>query len=295
VHFGDALISRTRALGNPLCVGIDPHLDKIPALFGPPGTAPAVEAFCCAVVERAAGRVAVVKPQIAFFEQLGWEGLRALDRVVKCARAAGLLVLLDAKRGDIGSTAEGYVAAYLAADAPLEVDAITLNPYLGLDTLEPFAAAAQAHGRGLVVLSRTSNPGSCDLQDLEVDGTPVYERVAASLASLCARLQGPDTGWSSLGVVVGATWPEQHEVVRKHLPHAFFLVPGYGAQGAGAHDAVRGFVPGPFGLEGGVVSSSRGVLYPEGADTDDVKRWERAIDDALDRSIDALGEAIQTG
>lgn len=289
------MISRLRALGSPLCVGIDPHLDRVPTLFGPRGTAQAVEAFGCAIVERAAGRVAVVKPQIAFFEQLGWQGIRALDTIVKRAREAGLLVLLDAKRGDIGSTAEGYVAAYLAADAPIEVDAITLSPYLGLDTLEPFAAAAEANGRGLVVLSRTSNPGSGDLQDLAVEGTAVYERVAASLAPLCERLRGPDTGWSSLGVVVGATWPEQHEAVRKQLPNAFFLVPGYGAQGGGARDAVRGFVPGPSGLEGGVVSSSRAVLFPEAAATDDLRRWERAIDDALARSIDALADAVQTG
>jgi orotidine-5'-phosphate decarboxylase len=295
VHFGDALISRVRTLGNPLCVGIDPYPDRIPGFFGRRGSAEAVEAFGRAIVERVAGRVAVVKPQIAFFEQLGWRGMRALEAVVRAARAAGLLVLLDAKRGDIGSTAEGYAAGYLAAGAPIEVDALTLNPYLGLDTLEPFAAAAEANGRGIVVLAKTSNPGSGDLQDLEVEGAPVYERVAAALAPLCTRLVGPDTGWSSLGVVVGATWPGQHEVVRKHLPRAVFLVPGYGAQGGGAADAVRGFVPGPRGLEGGVVNSSRGVLYPDGAATDDPKRWERAIDDALAHATDELSAAILSG
>jgi orotidine-5'-phosphate decarboxylase len=262
-------------------------------MFGARGSAAAARAFGCAIVERAAGRVAVIKPQIAFFEQCGWEGMRVLAAVVERAREVGLLVLLDAKRGDIGSTAEGYAAAYLAADAPLEVDAITLSPYLGLDTLEPFAVQAEANGRGLVVLVKTSNPGSGDVQDLEVEGTPVFERLAASLAPLSSRLAGPDTGWSSLGVVVGATWPQQQEAVRKHLPHAFFLVPGYGAQGGAAADAVRGFVPGPNGLEGGIVNSSRGVLYPEGADTQDAKRWERAIDDAITRAIHELGDAVQ--
>jgi len=293
MHFADELITRVRELGNPLCVGIDPYLDRIPERFGARGSAEAVEAFGCAIVDRVAGRVPVVKPQIAFFEQLGWQGMRALDAVVRRARAAGLLVLLDAKRGDIGSTADGYAAAYLAADAPIEVDAITLNPYLGLDTLEPFAKAAAENGRGLFVLSKTSNPGSGDLQDLEVEGTPVYERVAASLAPLCKRLAGPETGWSSLGVVVGATWPGQHEAVRKHLPNAVLLVPGYGAQGGGAADAVRGFVPGPNGMEGGIVNSSRGVLYPDGAEGGDGKSWERAIDGALDRAIDELSAATR--
>jgi len=212
---------------------------------------------------------------------------------VERARAAGLLVLLDAKRGDIGSTAAGYAAGYLTRDAPLEVDAITLNPYLGLDTLEPFAAAAESAGRGIVVLLKTSNDGSGDLQDLEVAGTPVYEKLASALGPLSKRLQGPATGWSSLGVVVGATWPEPHEIVRKHLPEALFLVPGYGAQGASAADAVRGFVPGPNGLEGGVVASSRAVLFPEAAGTQEARAWERAIDEALSRAIGELRDATR--
>ena len=121
MHFGDALISRVRALGTPLCVGLDPHPGRIPEAFGPTGSAEAAERFCCAIVDRVAGRVAVVKPQIAFFEQLGWPGIRALTRVVERARAAGLLVLLDAKRGDIGSTAAGYAAAYLQEGEKLTV------------------------------------------------------------------------------------------------------------------------------------------------------------------------------
>lgn len=293
MHFGDALISRVRELGSPLCVGLDPHPERIPDSFGPAGSAETAERFCCAIVDRLVDRVAVVKPQIAFFEQLGWPGFRALAAVVKRARAAGLLVLLDAKRGDIGSTAAGYAAAYLAPDAPLEVDAITLNPYLGLDTLEPFAVAAETAGRGLVVLVKTSNDGSGDLQDLEVSGTPIYEKLAGALGPLSKRLQGSETGWSSLGVVVGATWPEPHEIVRKQLPQALFLVPGYGAQGGSAVNAVRGFVPGPNGLEGGVVASSRAVLFPEAARTADARSWETSIDEALSRAIGELRDATR--
>lgn len=291
MHFGDALMSRVRHVGNPLCVGLDPYLDRIPEFFGARRSPEAVEQFCCAIIDRAANRVAVVKPQIAFFEQLGWQGMRALDQVVQHAHNADLLVLLDAKRGDIGSTASAYADAYLSANAPIAVDAITLNSYLGLDTLEPFVSAAQANGRGLFVLAKTSNPGSGDLQDLEIEGSPVYEQVAASLSDLCDQMVGPETGWSSLGVVVGATYPAQHDAVRAHLPNAIFLVPGYGAQGGVAADAVRGFGPGPNGLEGGIVNSSRGLLYPAGSDTNDSQAWEQAIDAALDRAIGELSQA----
>ena len=180
-HFADTLIERVRALGHPLCLGLDPYLERIPPLFargsmhpGDPKTAEAVEAFCLAVIERAAGRVAVIKPQIAFFEPLGWRGVAALERVTARAREAELLVLLDAKRGDIGVSAEGYARAYLRPDAALAADAMTVNPYLGRETLEPFVNEARIHGRGVFVLVKTSNPGSGDLQDLEIAGEPVY-------------------------------------------------------------------------------------------------------------------------
>jgi len=299
-HFGDRLIERVRALGHPLCVGLDPHLAALPALFrrgsmapGDPETAAAVESFLAAIVDRVAGHVAVVKPQIAFFEQLGWRGIRALEVLCEQARSAGLLVLLDAKRGDIGSTAEGYARAYLASDAPLPVDAITLNPYLGFDTLVPFARAAEEAGRGLFVLVKTSNAGSGDLQDREVEGVPLFGRVAEGLAKMQDALAGPRTGWSSLGVVCGATWPEPARRVREALPNAIFLVPGYGAQGGRAAAAVEGFVAGPQGLEGGIVNSSRGILFPESAGAaTDAAAWERAIDAALDEATRELAAAV---
>ena len=298
-HFADALIARVRELGHPLCVGLDPHLARIPPLFrkgsmraGHPQTASAVLDLLLAVVDRLEGRTAVVKPQIAFFEQLGSPGMAVLEAVVQRARDRGLLVLLDAKRGDIGSTAEAYARAYLEPDSTLVADAITLSPYLGLDTLEPFAARAREFGRGLFVLVRTSNAGAGDLQDLDVKGAPLFHAVARSLEPLAASLRGPVTGWSSLGAVVGATWPEQTRAVREALPNALFLVPGYGAQGADAAEAVSGFVDGPAGLEGGIVSSSRGILFPEGSDTNDRKTWEGAIDAALDQAVTELSEAV---
>ncbi len=301
-HFADGLIARVRELGHPLCVGLDPHLDRIPPLFrraamapAHPDTSAAVQEFLCAVIDRLEGHTALVKPQIAFFEQLGWRGLRALGEVVAHARVCGLRVMLDSKRGDIGSTAEGYARAYLGAHAVLPADAMTVNPYLGLDALEPFIMHAEANARGIFVLVKTSNPGSGDYQDRDVEGAPLFERIASSLAPAANRLRGSVTGWSSLGVVVGATQPVHASSVREALPHSLFLVPGYGAQGASARDAVRGFVPGPEGLEGGVVASSRSVLFPPEGDTQDAGVWEKAIDAALRRASEELGAAVANG
>lgn len=301
MHFADTLVARMRELGHPLCAGLDPHVDRIPPLFrrgtmelGDPETAAVVEEFMLAFVERLVGRVAVVKPQIAFFEQLGSRGLAALERIVASARERDLAVLLDAKRGDIGSTAEGYSRAYLEPNSPCESDALTLNPYLGLDTLRPFVDRAASYGRGLFVLVRTSNPGSADYQERVLEkGGPLYQAVAESLAPLCEELAGPATGWSSMGIVAGATYPEQAEKLRELLPKALFLVPGYGAQGGSAADAMRGFVPGPSGREGGIINSSRGLLFPEEArSADTAAGWERAVDGALDHATDELTRAV---
>jgi orotidine-5'-phosphate decarboxylase len=258
---------------------------------GDPATAEAVERFCLAFLDRVSARVAIVKPQSAFFEALGWRGVRVLTGLVAEARARGLLVLLDAKRGDIGSTAAGYAAAYLAENAPLRADALTVNPYLGTDTLEPHVAVAAAAGGGIFVLTRTSNPGGRDYQELESGGRPVFEHVAASLGPLAKRLVGPETGYSGLGLVVGAAYSEESRRLRELRPESLFLVPGYGSQGGTAEAAVAGFLRGPGGrLEGGVVNSARGLHFPE-AGGDDVAAWERAVDQAVDRATAELGEA----
>jgi orotidine-5'-phosphate decarboxylase len=298
--FADRLIRRVRDLGHPLCVGIDPHLELLPRVFrrgsmgpGDLSTARAVESFCLALVERAAGRVAAVKPQAACFERLGPAGIAVLARVMDEARRAGLLVVLDAKRGDIGSTSASYASAYLAADAPMRTDALTVSPYLGIDSLEPFFAAAHAGGAGVFVLLRTSNPGAVDLQDLVVRERPVYQRLADLLQPLALKLRGPATEWSGLGVIVGATWPEESRRVRALLPGSLFLVPGYGVQGADAADAVAGFVRGPTGqLEGGLVSASRAIGFPDGSDDGRAATWERAVAAALDAAIDELRGAV---
>ncbi len=292
VAFADRLILRQRELGHPLCVGFDPHLDRIPDAFragtmapSDPATADAVERFFTEVIVRLAGRVAAVKPQIAFFEQLGWRGLRTLERLVQRCRENELLVVLDAKRGDIGSTAAGYARAFFGEMAPLRADALTVNAYLGLDTLEPFMEAAGQADGGLFVLVKTSNPGSGDLQGLTVGERPVYLHLASALGARAQHLAG-ETGFSGLGAVVGATYPDDARRVREAMPEALVLVPGYGAQGASAAQAVAGFVRGPNGLEGGLVNASRSILFPAGSD------WGSAFHAALEQATEELGAAV---
>jgi orotidine-5'-phosphate decarboxylase len=297
--FGDRVIERTRALKHPLCVGLDPYLDRIPSLFhrGPmqpqhPDTARAIEQFCCRIIDLIAAEVAVVKPQASLFERLGWHGWRALERVIRYARAAGLLVLLDAKRGDIAETALAYAQAYLSADSACSVDAITVNPYLGPDSVAPFMVEAQKAERGVVVLVRNSNPDSSTYQAVETPAGPLFAVVASSLASWQDRLVGAVTGWSSMGVTVAATHAKDTERIRIALPHALFLVLGYGAQGASAREAVRGFCRGPAGLEGGIVSSSRPILFPTPSSDARAGIWEQRVRNALVSAISELGEAV---
>ncbi len=284
--FADRLVDAVRRSG-PLCVGIDPHAGRIPELFGgdtPEGVANWAEA----IVECAKGRAGVVKPQVGLFERLGPGGFSALKNTLETIRSAGLVCLTDAKRGDIGSTAEGYAKAYLSDDAPFPSDAVTVNPYMGLDTLEPFVRTAEAHAKGVIVLARTSNPGSADFQSKDLEGAPLYARVVQALAPLIERLTGA-SGWSGLMLVCGATGPEEARALRELAPKSLFLVPGYGAQGAGARDAVAGFVNG----EGGVVNASRSVTFPEAAQkATSISEWSEAVAMAIDTAQADLMSAI---
>lgn len=292
--FADRAIEKLRTRGNPLCIGLDPYPDMIPALFGDArNDIDAIEKFFREILPIAAKHAVAVKPQMGFFEPYGEAGY-ALARALSAeAQKLGLLSILDAKRGDIGSTAQGYARAAFNAAPGFDADALTVNPYLGRDSLEPFLAAAEKRGRGLAVLVRTSNPGARDLQDLPVNGAPLWERVAEMIAPEAARLKG-ESGWSGLMAVCGATYPEEARRLRALLPNALFLVPGYGAQGAGAKDAVAGFVPGPHGLEGGFVSSSRAALYPQGATAaKTVAAWREAVDSAMAEAASALRAAVQ--
>jgi len=277
--FADRLHAGVRACGAPLCVGFDPLPEKIPALFGDArADVGAIARFCEAMLERVAGKCAAIKPQLGFFEPFGPEGVAVARDLTAAAKAAGLPVILDAKRGDIGSTAEGYARATLGTAPGFDADCVTVNPYLGRDSLEPFLTVAEATGKGVAVLVRTSNPGARDLQDLNVDGAPLWVRVAEMLVPAMERLT--DGGqWSNLMIVAGATWPEEARRLRAILPKALFLAPGYGAQGASAADASAGLVDGM----GGVVSASRSILYPPAAqEASSLGTWRSAIDAAVD-------------
>ena len=282
MSFADRLIEGVRTKNTPLCVGLDPFADKIPTLFGNAREdTSAVLKFCASIIEVARNHCAVVKPQLGLFEQFGEMGYAIARLVTEQARAQGLIVILDAKRGDIGTTAEGYARATLGAPPGFNADCVTINPYMGLDTLEPFITTAQANAKGVAVLVRTSNPGAGDVQDLQVGGAPVWRRVAEMLSPLQTRLAG-SSGWSGLMAVAGATYPTEARALREALPNSLFLVPGYGAQGASAADAVAGFVKNAKGLEGGVVSSSRAVSYPPAAQAaTNLNDWRAAINEAM--------------
>jgi orotidine-5'-phosphate decarboxylase len=252
-HFGDRLAAAVERKGVPLCVGLDPDPALMPSGLG-------VVEFCRGIVDAVARVAVAVKPQAAFFEAQGPEGWAALFEVCDYAREAGLLVIADGKRGDVPSTARAYAAAF----API-ADAVTVNPYLGSDSLEPFFAR---DGLGVFVLLRTSNPGSVDLQDLPLaDGRPLWQHVAGLVERWGADRVGA-SGLSSVGAVVGATFPQEVAEARQLLPRSILLLPGVGAQGARAGDLAEAFSVGPAGAR---VSATRSVIYA-GRGTD----WQEA-------------------
>lgn len=270
--FADRLCEAVARKDAPCVVGLDPVLDYIPEVFARAcdlrrdgdleERARLIEAYCLMTLEAVHDLVPAIKPQMAYFELFGSHGMRALERCIEAARSLGLLVLLDGKRGDIGSTSQAYAEAYLArAPArPFEVDCLTLNPYLGEDSLGPFVETALAHDKGLFVCVRTSNPGADVVQaQPTADGRRLYEVVADLVSSFNARAIG-QSGYGSIGAVVGATQPEAAQNLRARLPHTLFLVPGVGAQG-GSMDAVRAC----FDAQGGgaVVNSARAVMFPD--------------------------------
>ena len=264
--FADRLAGVVERKRTQLVVGLDPRLDLLPvelrgdAAHGRAAAADAVARFCCGIVDAVAPYAAAVKPQVAFFEALGADGWAALEAVSAYARDAGLLVIADAKRGDIGSTSRAYAAAFLeprAGDAPL-ADALTVNPYLGEDAIDPFLAACRRHGAGIFVLVHTSNAGAADVQDARLaDGRPLWQHVAALVRVWGEDLVG-SCGLSSVGAVVGATYPRAIGEARRAMPQAIILLPGVGAQGATPADVARAFTSGPAS---GLVNASRSVIY----------------------------------
>jgi orotidine-5'-phosphate decarboxylase len=283
MRFAEQVRKEVIRSGNPVCVGIDPSTDRMAEVLlqhghngkGKRDIGALLTLFGRLVIDAVSSLVPVVKPQSAYFERYGSEGIRALEAIVKYAKDKGLLVVLDVKRGDIGETSLAYAEAYLGEDGPFGglIDCITLNPYLGPDSLAPFVEVARRTGKGIFVCVKTSNPGAVYLQNQIANGEPIYAHVARLVARF-AEEQNLPQGYSDMGAVVGATCGSEAREIRNLLPRSLFLVPGLGAQG-GSLEVVRDC----FDADGmgAIVNSSRGITYPPGHYT----------------SLDQLGEAVQ--
>jgi orotidine-5'-phosphate decarboxylase len=293
-HFADRLINAVRAKGNAVLVGLDPRMENLPAGLaageGYEAVASAYFSFCRGVIDVVAPLVPAVKPQAAFFEQLGPSGMRALKEVIDYAAAKGLLVILDGKRNDIGSTAAGYAEAYLGPGqhSAWGCDALTVSPYLGDDSLTPFVETAQERGAGIFVLVKTSNPGGKRFQDIVAEGRPLYRHVADYVEELAKQTAGGGS-YGLVGAVVGATYPEQLSELRQAMRHTWFLIPGFGAQGGTAKDCAAAFDD--RGL-GAIVNNSRGIIFahsrPEYRERFGASRWQEAVEAATREMIEQL-------
>jgi orotidine-5'-phosphate decarboxylase len=303
--FADFVQATILKSGSFLVAGCDPVIDKLPEFLLTEAASLTAndqayieyvlsrfgEIFLAAVTDK----VAAIKPNIAFFEQYGVAGVTAFARLCKAIRAAGIPLIVDGKRGDIGSTAEAYSTAFLGKSSvrgreveSFTADALTINPFLGFDTLMPFLKDCQEYGKGIFVLVQTSNPGAAAIQGLSADGRPVREHVAAWIAEHAEKLAG-QSGWSGVGAVVGASYPEEAKRLRQLMPRNLFLIPGLGAQGAAARDSVAGF--GEInGVRGGaLVNVSRGLLEGKANSAEEllaciavnVARYNAQINEAL--------------
>lgn len=294
-HFTDQLAAAVRAKHSPVCVGLDPRWEQLPEPIRQGVDANSLSAraevyrrFCCDVVDAVAPLAPAIKPQAAFFEELGPPGMDALAQVIDHAHKRQLLVILDAKRNDIGATAVAYAQAYLGANSAWRADALTISPYLGEDSLEPFVDAARLSGAGLFVLVKTSNPGGGMLQDLATREGSVYQVVGRLVERLASASVGR-ANYGLVGAVAGATYPDQLAELRQAMPHAWLLIPGYGSQGGVASDVAAGFDP--QGL-GALVNNSRGVLFaharPPYSELFGAAQWQRAVEAATRAMLDEL-------
>lgn len=258
-HFTDRLITAIKQKGAPICVGLDPRLEQIPNFIkkgkSSEAAAEAILEFNKGIIDAVHDLVPAVKPQFAFYIQYGFSGVWAFEETCKYAQEKGLIVIADAKCNDIGSTAEAYARAFLGE---MNCDAVTVNPYLGYDGIKPFIEVCKKRGKGIFVLVKTSNKSSGDLQDrMTEDKLRNYEIMAQLLESWGADEIG-ESGYSSIGAVVGATFPAEAKKLRQLMPHAYFLVPGFGAQGATAADVKACF--NKDGL-GALINSSRDIIF----------------------------------
>ncbi|HLD07819.1 MAG TPA: orotidine-5'-phosphate decarboxylase [Candidatus Peribacterales bacterium] len=275
MHFADALTERIKAT-SPVCVGLDPELRKLPE--GIPKDAKGVLQFNTGIIDAVKGIASCVKPQLAFYEVLGWEGMKTFWETCAYAKEQGLIVIADGKRNDIGSTCEAYADAYLNADSP--IDALTITPYLGSDGILPFVERCKKNEKGIYILVKTSNESSGEVQDLPTGDEVVHEHIAQLVEAIAVQDLGAKTKLSSIGAVVGATYPEEMKYLRTLMPHVPFLIPGYGAQGGTATDVKHGFLKDGTGA---IVNSSRSIIFASGG-----KDWQKAAEKAAEKMAKEL-------
>lgn len=275
----DILIDKIKKMNNPTVLGLDPRYDMVPECIKSKykkdfnGTMEAILEFDKRLIDSICDIIPAVKINTAFYEMFGFKGMQVFEEICKYAKEKDMIVIADAKRGDIGTTAQAYSNAFLG-ETPIannetyimgNIDFVTVNPYLGIDGVRPFIEDCKKYNKGIFVLVKTSNPSSGELQDLKLeDGKTIYAKVAELVNSWGEELIG-EYGYSSISSVVGATYREQLEELRKIMPHSYFLIPGYGAQGGKAEDIALGFKNGI----GGIVNSSRGLMCAYKSD-----RWK---------------------
>ena len=266
----DRLINKIKETNNPTVIGLDPRYELLPkcVLEKYPdtleGVSQAIVEYNKALIDETYDVIPAVKPQIAFYEMFGIPGMKAFEETCKYAKQKGMIVIADIKRGDIGSTAQGYSNAYLGKtkigekeESIFDVDFVTVNPYMGTDCVKPFIEDCKKYDKGIFILVKTSNPSSGELQDVKLEnGEEVYVKVAKLVEEWGKDLRG-ENGYSSIAAVVGATYPKQLKEIREIAPHTYFLIPGYGAQGGKAEDIALGFDKNGLG---GIVNASRSLM-----------------------------------
>lgn len=305
----DKLIKKIKETQNPTVIGLDPRYEMLPQCVTSKytqdleGASKAIIEYNKALIDATYDIIPAIKPQIAFYEMFGIEGMKAFKETCKYAKQKGMIVIADIKRGDIGSTAQGYSNAFLGKtktgekeESIFDVDFVTINPYMGTDCVKPFIEDCKKYGKGVFILVKTSNPSSGEIQDLKTEnGEEIYTKVAQLVEKWGEELRG-EYGYSSIAAVVGATYPEQLKQIRETAPHTYFLIPGYGAQGGKAEDIALGFDD--KGL-GGIINASRSLMCAYKSD-----RWKGQFDEteyaqatraeAL-RMKEELNKAIQGG
>ena len=301
IPFADRLANQIRQKKTPVLVGLDPRWSLIPdnlqrhkSESNLQDVAEVYETFCKKIIDIVAPLVPAVKPQAAFFEQHGPLGMQCLANVISYASSKGLLVILDGKRNDIGSTAAAYANGLIgpSGTSPWGADALTVSPYLGDDSLTPFVDVANDRGGGLFILVKTSNKGGAQFQDLIFNGKPLYRHIGnyvSQLAGESIEKTNIASGYGNIGAVVGATWPAQLSELREAMPKVWFLVPGYGSQGGGARDVADAFDQNGLGA---IINNSRGIIFAHRSEAFKEKygesRWEEAVEASTRDMIEAL-------